>query len=369
MTALAFCDAESHFAGLPAGAVSQVDLRGSSENLQRPPAFVIGGMSPELSYTLFAELQTGPVRLYTLKDGRVTLDGIVLHGSTALHSWLFNHPDYHVRELLTGALGGQLALPVRRIEERAVMLSGPGYSIYGHWIIDILPRLWVLHAAGVDLTSLKFILPVQQPPFAIELLALFGIGEHQLVRFDERQEILEVAELLLPTNLRRGNRLDSLMVHARAFLLERIRPSLRVCSAAQEPLVFVTRRNADPSRTLVNRDRAEEIAQQAGYKIVDPAQMSIAEQIVLFQGARSLMGEYGSGLHNSLFAGSKTSLCVIRSSSVHPGFMQSALTDVCRQAIGYVLCPSDIWAVDQTFEVSEQALTHAVRCMALLREQ
>ncbi|NIJ09441.1 hypothetical protein FHS31_003073 [Sphingomonas vulcanisoli] len=368
MTSLSLASFDDYLPQLLSGTASSLDLGPERETIQRPPAFVIGTLPLEISYSLYAETHTGPIRLYTLKDGRMTADGIIIHGETVLFSWQFNHPDYHVRDVVHRHLGGALSLPVRRIETRAVMLSGPGYTVYGHWLIDILPRLWVLRAAGFDLKQMNFIVPFDRPDFAVRLLELFGINEAQLIPYDDKREILEVAELILPTNLRRGSRLDPLMRQVRQFFLESAESALNQASPVEDcPRVFISRQNADPSRTLINRSRIEELAQHAGYKIVAPESLSIVEQIQLFQGADSVVGEYGSGLHNALFAGPGTSICAMRGSSIHPGFIQSSIADICDQSIGYVLGPTDIGAIDQSFEISDGALGGALHCMSLLR--
>ena len=362
-------DFEQYVADLPAGLVSCTELFPPHLSFQTPPAFLLGTIPVELSLPIISEFGTGPVRLYTLRDGAMTVDGIVIHGNTALSSNMFNHPDYHVASVIQAVHGDRLSLPVRRVEERAVMLSGPGYNIYGHWLADILPRLWVLASCGLDPSKLRYIVPAQSPPFLLKLLETFGITGHQLILYDERAEVLQVAELLLPTNLRRASRMHSGLGQARDYLIGRARAVATLPPApTQARRVFVSRRKADPSRSLENRDRVERLAMEYGYEVVFPEEMSVAEQIALFRNVSCVMGEYGSGLHNTLFSAPGTVVCAMRGTSAHPGFIQSGIGHVCRHYTGYVFGQTPIAAIHQSFAVEEELVRVALSSMELLSQ-
>jgi hypothetical protein len=364
---LEIADFDAYVSTLSPGAVTRSDLCERTETVQRPPQFVLGTMPNELSLPLAAEFVTGPIRLYSLRDACMTVDGIVIHGATAFSSVMFNHPDYHVANLVAGVLGNRLSLPIRRVEEQAVMLSGPGYTIYGHWLVDILPRLWVLKQCGLDPSKMRYIVPEQSPPFLLPLLSTFGIGGHQLITYNERTEIIQAAELLLPTNLRRASRLHASMKDARDYLMERAFKAGPIPKKEGTPRrVFISRRNSDPSRSLINRVRIEELAQEHGFALVRPEEMTIPEQIGLFRSVREVAGEYGSGLHNTLFSEPGTAVCALRGTSAHPGFIQSGISDVCKQHTGYVLGATPIEAIHHSFEVSEKAFRLALRYLSLL---
>lgn len=364
--ALHLADWDAYAATLPAGTLTMMELHPPAVSLQAPAAFMLGTVPAELCLPVIAEFGTGPVRVHVLRDGRMTLDGIVLHGDTALSSVMFNHPDYHVAGIVRDGLGGALSLPIRRVEERAVMLSGPGYHVYGHWLVDILPRLWLLKLAGYEPSGLRYVVPEQSPSFLLPLLATFGIGGHQLITYNERTEIIELAELVVPTNLRRASRLHASMAAARSYLLQRARavaPIPRPDAALQK--VFVSRHGSEQSRVLTNRDRIETIAAEHGFTVLQPQTLSVAEQIGLFQQVRQVVGEYGSGLHNALFSLPGTVVCALRGTSAHPGFIQSAIGEVCRQHTGYVLATTPIEAIHQSFAIPEDSFRMALTCMEL----
>ena len=369
MYVTAIADLEPHVAAMPALRVDWAELAPEQPSVQKPPRFVLGEVPGGLVLPMLGELVTGPVRCYLARDLRVGPDGLLLDGSVALSSNLLNFPDYHVHGLVT-RMNASPTLPVRWLNKRAAWLCGPGSRVYGHWLVDFLPRLWALETCGHALDSLSFIIAEPMAPFVVPLLATFGIGAHQLERYDESTEMLEVEELLVPTNMRRGGRLHCLMKDARDLLLRR---SAAVCAPFLEQQfperIFITREAADPSRTLANRAAIEQIAVEAGFTVVQPELLSHAEQIASFRNVRQVVGEYGSGLHNVMFGGRPIMTCALRGSSVHPGFIQSALSEVFGQSIGYVLAPTPLEAVEQVPEIQEHAFRIALECAALIMDE
>ena len=366
MTDVAVADLDEYLNG-GAASFERCEVLPAERSVQRPPAFLLGNLPAGLSLPILSELETGSVRLYVLRDGRITFDGIVMHEHHAMSSDLLNHPHYHVAALVQNMLGGRISLPIRRIDGRAVMLSGPGYTVYGHWLVDILPRLWVLHRSGYLIEDLSFIIPVGAPPFVLPLLETFGISSKQIIYYDERAEILEIEELLIPTNLRRASRMHSCFREARDFLVARRTPSTDDADVpgGYGDRIFISRRNADASRSLINRDIVEKLAIDAGFQLAYPEDLSIGGQIDLFAQARQIMGEYGSGLHNSIFSRPGTLICAVRGTSVHPGFIQSGLGHVCDQQTGYVFGDTPLEAVHQSFDVQELFVRTALDIMSL----
>jgi capsular polysaccharide biosynthesis protein len=99
--------------------------------------------------------------------------------------------------------------------------------------------------------------------------------------------------------------------------------------------------------------------------VVQPETLTVAKQIKLFSGVRMLAGEYGSGLHNSVFAGPGAAVCGLRGTSRHPSFLQSGIATALEQAAGYVFATTEGQDVDQRFEVDIGLFCRALEIMAL----
>lgn len=263
------------------------------------PAFLFGAALPErLRPYLFDEHEAGPVGVFRVAGGAVSCHGALYYRGTGVFS-----PSWNLgRGALTFAAGKSdikdFSVPTRHIEGALVSLVGPGKTVWGHWLVDFLPRLYTLHIAGYDIYEQRYLLPRDTPQFAIELLKSLGIGEASLEWFDDVAELVSCDDLIVPTYLRVGRYFSPLFREASAFLLQSFAARQPLLPPLSAPRLFITRSGGRPQRVLKNRDEIETIMAQRGFTIVDPVKHSISEQIALFTAARQIAGEYGSGLHN-----------------------------------------------------------------------
>jgi capsular polysaccharide biosynthesis protein len=341
-------------------------IRLSAEERLLPPAprFMFGPVPQHLAWQLFGEFAVAATGCYTVRRGRLTSDAIAIHGDTALWSNAFNHPDYYVRHVISSDGLNRGVLPVRYVPGRAVAIFGPGYPVYGHWLVDFLPRLHVLEQSGFDIRSLIFVLPRDLPPFGFEFMRLAGIPDANIFRHNHDDEQLEFDELLLPTMLRTASRLHPSFAAATSAWTQRVPRADRPSGADRR--LFVSRAGVESERLLDNRMALEAKAKDCGFETVRPEVLSIESQIALFREARQVIGEYGSGLHSTIFGGARLSSMILRGTSVAPGFVQSGLAAACWQSMGYVFGASEPEAVDYVFKIDERDFDLGLACMELM---
>jgi len=115
----------------------------------------------------------------------VSRQGTVFHRGTGLFSphWNVSRAGfaYNVAQIRRSSFDS----PDRFVPGEVAAIAGPSVGVWGHWLVDFLPRLCALHLAGYDLWKLRYILPKATPRFAVELLALPGIGAAALEWYDE----------------------------------------------------------------------------------------------------------------------------------------------------------------------------------------
>ena len=343
------------------GLVHYQEFAGRSRTPPQPPCFIFGALPGYLAPDLFGQTEIDGVGCYRLREAQLTFDAIILQHGAALSSLALNHPANHVRSVMSAQAAGWSSLPVRRIAGQAAILHGPGFDIFGHWLIDFLPRLYGLHLAGLNIETIPFILPSATPAFARRILQGIGIPAHNLVWHDQLAERIESNELVVPTLFRHRSRFHPLFGAATQFWRDRL------SKAADMPRVdrptariFVSRSRVSSARRLRDRAGIEARAAAAGYDIVFPEALSISQQISLFGSASHIMGEYGSGLHGSIFAPPSTVICALRGTSHHPGFAQSGLAERFGHHIGYVFGETPEHAGDHEFSIDAAALENAL---------
>jgi capsular polysaccharide biosynthesis protein len=84
---------------------------------------------------------------------------------------------------------------------------------------------------------------------------------------------------------------------------------------------------------MTNRDRVEQIARKLGFEIFYPEEHPVTEQIRAYQEASTIAGEYGSGLHNSMFA--PPGECVVVGLAPTQ-LLQSRLSALTQHPTGYI---------------------------------
>jgi len=327
---------------------------------QSPPPFLLGPASAALLWDIFADIETPAAGCYAIENAVMGPTGFAIKDGVALHGTAFLHPRHHV-VTVSDRLNAEV-LPVRDVAGPLAVICGPAHETWGHWLIDFLPRLWVLRAAGYDLPSLRFLMPPDVRPFAWKLLQYFGIGPDQCVIYNHWHEIIRCDLVLLPTGLRAENRFSTCFAAATAWCTSIVRGAAPN-SAPREPKLFLSRSGAPQARQMANRAEIEAAALAAGYRCIRPEDFSVAEQIALFSQARVLVGEYGSALHNSVFAATGARVCGLRGTSRHPSFVQSGIATALGQQAAYVFGDTGGQDVTQRFVLDPKLFAKALELL------
>jgi capsular polysaccharide biosynthesis protein len=121
-------------------------------------------------------------------------------------------------------------------------------------------------------------------------------------------------------------------------------------------------------RELINRDQLEDIAVSFGYAIYHPTEMTVSEQIALFEGASHIAGEYGSALHTSMFSAPGTVITCLRGTSHTAGVLQNGLAKSCGQKVGYIFGESLPENPRQAYKIAEKTFILGMECAELARK-
>jgi hypothetical protein len=224
----------------------------------------------------------------------------------------------------------------RRIEGVAVLLARPGDHIYGHWLLDIFPIVWLTTVrAGL---RARYILRNGTPGYAIAWLQAAGASTSDFIFYNPKAEILEVERLLVVSTLRRGNFLHPEIKEYRDWF------EVMAGLVSTEPRggnrnICVSRKDCAPPRfrefrQLLNRKAVEAQLPKRGFELYQPEREPLNRQIATFRQARLIVGESGSGLHNSMFAGSEAVVGVLMAAN-RLSLIQASLCTLFGQNIAY----------------------------------
>jgi capsular polysaccharide biosynthesis protein len=227
--------------------------------------------------------------------------------------------------------------PVHSIEGIAVVLTAAKANIYFHWMTDLLPRLELLRLSGLDFESVdKFIINSSNSPFQKETLTALVIPQNKLIESSTYPHI-KAEKLLVPSlpslpgnppswvceflkreflpmrvqasasqssvqELEEDNptyckNTNKLLISDRIEALEANQASVNLERVER---IYISRANASYRRTL-NEGEVTGVLKELGFKVVRLDLMAVAEQALLFNGAKVVVAPHGAGLTNIVF--------------------------------------------------------------------
>jgi capsular polysaccharide biosynthesis protein len=223
-------------------------------------------------------------------------------------------PDYVESEILKSARTELLDGGTRKeilFNGTYVHLMSEAYPIYGHWLVDIIPKAWLyMTQFGKRFVEAKFLFANDTPKFGLEILErLFSIQAHQISFYDIEAEIPIVERMVVPSLMHNSHVYHPAMLRAIAYVREIMGINSFKIEDRQGVMdkIYVSRRNfrnksISTRRQIANEEELIEIAISKGFEIIYPEELSWDDQVRSFARAKIIVGEAGSGLHNTMFS-------------------------------------------------------------------
>ncbi|MCY1670973.1 glycosyltransferase family 61 protein [Novosphingobium sp. SL115] len=183
-----------------------------------------------------------------------------------------------------------------RRDDDIVMMKAPGYGIFGHWLLDLVPQL-VLTRFMAASDDVRFVFD-HLTDWMKTLLVAVGI-----THVDSYQHLLtEHHHMRMPTGLKCGFALAQ-PINGLAWSELRARFNHMNCSAAPAPAtrLFISRKKWAGQRSLADYALLEDMMASLGFTIFYPEEHDLTAQAHAFSAARLIVGEDGSALHSVLF--------------------------------------------------------------------
>lgn len=304
--------------------------------LPEPPRFTFGPFPPDLMASYYRHWGLSSVGVFQLSGFELAGAFLLRSKGTYYRCPQLNIHEVHIRSESSRIAAGATTSVHRHVPGGCVILAGPGHPIYGHWLVEYLPKIALLHLAGFDISSASYLIPSTSPSFVSTWLELLGIRGDQIVRHDPLAEIVTADEFLCPTITHNGVRMSPIFKDAAEFMRNTIATRHDIQESTFGRRIFVARPPHADGRLLTNRAEIEDAAASAGFTIVRPEKLSLIDQVRLFSGCTAILGEYGSGLHGNIFSREGTVVCALRGTTGHPGFIQSGIGSVLKQPTGYI---------------------------------
>lgn len=231
------------------------------------------------------------------------------------------------RELIEEWQHDRIAL---RVPKETITLSGDcalitqqADHVWGHWLVDVLPRLEIVRRLIPDVTfAFSNMLACSG-----ELLERTGFRPNQMIFYDPYRTVLRAERFFVPGYVRFAN--------AFARVSGSIFNSMSANERVRSNRIYVSRSRLREGSTIVNHQQIEAMFVQSGFQVVHPQTMSIDAQIEMFAQASHIAGEYGSGLHASIFSAPGTPVLCLQSQNMKQ-YVQAGIGEAMQQPTGFV---------------------------------
>jgi len=290
------------------------------EGIQRP--HLSRAKIPDIDLYFVTDAIVGGHGSHLLKDGKV----VFAEGP---------YPEYVKFWFENGITPQQWAVtaPVEREIDTAFVIAHFNF-VWGHWLTEIYPKLFLIKALAKIGVSAPILLPKTAPGYVADIIGQTLPGQ-EIVFYDPVLESVRVRRALLPHMLNR-----QYVFHD--FLLAGLDGEALAAPRWGEPgKLFVSRRNLKDTgsyRRMLNHDEIEDIAETIGLQPISPEQLSWSDQISAFANASVVVGEFGSGLHNTLFSPAQTKVMGLN----WIVDVQSRIANFKQHDIGYLLAPDGV---------------------------
>lgn len=207
------------------------------------------------------------------------------------------------------------------------LTSAAGYSIYGHWLIDVIPRLLLCKEYSGQPRAPFYGARVR--PWALAMAEAAGVDISNRVQ-STPGELVFAKMVEIPTFIRHGVVLDEVRAVA---AWDTLMSGHGLGADGYGSLIYVSRANWG-TRTLSNARELETLLESYGFRVVHPESMTLREQVDAFASARLVIGEDGSGMHNTVFAKTYVQLGII--SMGRTNFYHASIANAKQHSVRYL---------------------------------
>ena len=247
--------------------------------------------------------------------------------------------------------------PQYRDTKANVVICKRGADNYGHFLVEVLPKLLILFDAGVRECTLW--LADESKPFVELVQNLSRVLRLRIeVAFVGSESVYRFPSLVLPSPVSQHDSRKSYTLLQTRDLLKHaydIRP------VASKNSVFVCRSGA-VRRKIVNFEGVRKVLDRARVAVIDPGAMSFKQQIQTFSSANVVIGGLGAGMTNMLFCGKESRMVLIT-----PGLGDNFFWDLCclcgHKYTSIFAKPLDAHTVERSFADYDVPLNSLEECL------
>lgn len=175
------------------------------------------------------------------------------------------------------------------------LLSGGGaVDYYYHWVIDSIPKLYLLKQSGLFDHVDYFLVPNYKHKFQIEYLKFLGIDEDRIINAEIERHI-QADSLIVASYIR-------IMAHLPQWVPDFLHGTFAAWNQnKKDKLIYIARGDAAVNRKVMNENELIGVLKDMDFEIHYLSRLTVCEQAQLFNSAKLIVASHGGGLTNLVF--------------------------------------------------------------------
>lgn len=235
--------------------------------------------------------------------------------------------------------------------------------VWGHFLVEILPKLFLVNLLGRLGRPIPLAVPAEAPEWAKRFAVTYG-APGGLLWYDPKRQVITAPAFVVPSMMQVEWTLSPVFNLLVSDLIAR-------CGLAEDIVpdgprrLYLSRARFWGAKRLLNEPEVEALMRDLGFTVVHPETLSFPEQMRLFRAAEVIVAEYGSVLHNALFARPGTRVIAIN----RHNWLQGEIARIRRHSLAYIPPSDGVWRDPSTpgdarnFTVELTVLRHVVEAV------
>lgn len=295
-------------------------------NLQVPP-HLFNKLSPFTIYDKISETDSNTLTVSTNYDVYIINEGRLYSNNTSNISVISKHNELigeisfqYKKEGILKPADNQILKQRGFIKPKYYkgtlfnMLAGGGAARgnFGHWLLDVIPRLHLLKKSGYFSQTDWFLVPQYQHDFQKQTMNYFGIKDTQVI--EGKNPLHLQADCIVSSTHPRGER--SFLIPQWIVDFYQNEFDLDSYDDSSSPkLVYISRKDST-QRNVENEDELIKELQKLGFKSVELSNYDFFGKIKLFRNASFIVSATGAGLTTCFFCKKNTKVLEFFSESL-----------------------------------------------------
>jgi capsular polysaccharide biosynthesis protein len=215
----------------------------------------------------------------------------------------------------------------------SLLAGGGAITYYYHWLFDAMPKFYLLQKAGLFDKIDFFLVPNYVHQYQKDFLRHFGVPPEKIINAELEKHIR--ADTLYVTSYVR------LEEHQPKWTCDFIYNSFVKPGSKKQrnKRIYISRKDASVNRRIFNEDELIEMLKGFGFEILLLTNLTIFEQVEMFNAASIVIGAHGAGFSNLVFCEPGTKVLEFFPDK----YVRHAYYDICNQRgaeYHYLLCQS-----------------------------